>query len=275
MAILRNVDGSLRSGKMSKKSKEIHRVRDGREQVYVIENAHEGPASKAQKVHRSLFGKTNAVVNRIMNDPQQVSEWRERMEEYNRSITPGLPPFPKRFITVRQFVFASVSEQIKLKPSTRRRKADLPIVLPRGVRLQVKAFTDLTTGELYEILKARFTVFVGEQHIHYVDEDNIDYLATHFSLRRRSRVIAYARLYSDAEEGVLRVGRMLTIERNQGFAKYLMEQIIVEAKRQGASRLRLHAQTQAASFYEHLGFQPVGNIFTEAEIPHVCMEKGL
>ena len=275
MAIVRNIDGSKRSGKLSKQSKEIHRVRNGREHVYSIEKPYEGPPSDAQKLQRSIFGKTNAMVNAIMADPQQVAEWQARMEEYNSSIKPYLPPFPKRYKTVRKYVYAVISEQLKHKPAAKRRKAKLPLSLPRGVKLQVKAFSDLSAAELYEILKARFNVFVCEQHIHYLDEDNIDFIATHFSLRRKGLVIAYARLFPDAEEGVMRIGRMLTLERNKGFAKYLLESIAAEAAKQGAVKLRLHAQTQAVPFYEKMGFRPVGDIFIEAEIPHLCMEKQL
>ena len=147
--------------------------------------------------------------------------------------------------------------------------------VPRGVKLQVKLFPDLTASEIYEILKARFSVFVGEQHIHYLDEDNIDYLATHFSLRQKGLVIAYARMFPYKEKGVYTIGRMLTLERGQGFAKYLMEQIVSEARARQANTLRLLAQVQAAPFYEHLSFHTVGDIFNEAEIPHVLMEMTL
>ena len=273
MAIVRTPDGSQRSGKLNKQSKEIHRVRNGREHVYSIEKPYKGPPSDAQKLQRSVFGKTNAMVNAIMADPQQAEEWKARMEAYNHSIQPLLPPYPKRFKTVRQFVYTVISEQLKQKPAAKRRKAKLPLSLPRGVRLQIKPFSELSASEIYEILKARFSVFVCEEHIHYLDEDNIDYLATHFSLRRNGLVIAYARVFPDAEKGVLRIGRMLTLERNKGFGKYLMESIAAEAAKRGAVKLRLHAQTQAVPFYEKMGFHPVGDIFIEAEIPHLCMEK--
>jgi predicted GNAT family N-acyltransferase len=70
----------------------------------------------------------------------------------------------------------------------------------------------------------------------------------------------------------MRIGRMLTIERGKNFGKYLMAQMKEYAKSQGATKLRLHAQTQAVSFYEKLGFHTVGDIFEEANIPHVTME---
>ena len=197
------------------------------------------------------------------------------MQAYNRSIVPHHPPFPKRFKTVRAYAYAVISEQLTQTTTVKRRRAKLPIKLPRGVKMQIKTFADLSAAELYEILKARFNVFVMEQHIHYLDEDNIDYLATHFSLRRNGLVIAYARLFPDAEKDVLRIGRMLSLERGKGYAKYLIHKMIAIAAERGAHTLRLHAQTPVVPFYEHLGFHTVGDIFVEAEIPHVTMEMNL
>ena len=276
MAIVDNFDAKLTRGKTNKKSNEVHRVINGKEYTHTIENPYEGPISEAQKLQRKVFGQTNAIVNGIVNDPKQYKEWQARMEEYNRSVVrPDLPPFPKRYKTVRSFVYHMISEQINQKQATKRHRAKLPLTLPKGVKAYVKLFSELTNAELYELLKARFNVFVCEQHIHYLDEDNIDYTATHFMLRRKNIVIAYARAFKDTEKGVIRIGRMLTLERNQGFAKYLMEKIAAEAVKKGAHTLRLHAQTQVVPFYEHLGFHTVGNIFTEAEIPHILMERTL
>ena len=150
MAIVSDPEGRGIRGKTNKKSKEVHRMRNGREFVYSIENPYDGPASKAQKNHRSIFGKTNAIVNRIMADPEQVQEWQAKMEEYKRTAMPYATPGWKPFRTVRQYIYSVISEQLKNKPAARRRKANLPIILPRGVRLQIKAFSDLKAAEIYE-----------------------------------------------------------------------------------------------------------------------------
>lgn len=276
MAIIRNIDGRKVSGKLNKKSKEVHRVINGREFSHTIENPYQGPPSDAQKLQRKVFGKTNAIVNGIVSDPQQYMEWKKRMEEYNRTVNrPDLPPYPKRYTTVRAYVYHVISEQINRKQVTRRRRAKLPFALPKDVKTYIKLFSELTSVELYEILKARFSVFVCEQHIMYLDEDNIDYTATHFTLRKKNSVIAYARTFDDAEKGVICIGRMLTIERNKGYGRYLVERIAVEALKNGAHTLRLHAQAQAVPFYEHLGFVAVSAVFMEAGIPHVMMERKL
>lgn len=277
MAIVNNTDCSIKHGKLNKKDNVIHRVRNGKEHMYSIVDPYQGPASQAQKDHRSLFGKVNSVVNLIMADPVQQADWKKRMDEYNRSLDVCVPPFPKRFKTVRQYVFSVISQQFKQQASSKTQSADNQPTLPHGFKLHIDAFTDLSASDIYEILKARYAVFTIEQGITYLDEDNIDYIATHLSIRHNGLVMAYARLFPEAEKGTLRIGRMLTqcAVRGKGLGKYLMQQIIEEAKRQGAVKIRLHAQTHAVPFYQLFGFQPVGDIFCEAEIPHLCMEKSL
>ena len=275
MAKVHNTDYTIRHGKLNKRDEVIYREQYGKERMYTVRNPFQGPATKAQKDHRSFFGKVNSVVNLIMADPAQQAEWKARMDEYNRSINVCVPPYPKRFTTTRQYVFSVISNRLKqLNAANHNSETEQP-TLPRGIKLSVAAFSDLSAADIYEILKARYAVFTIEQGITYLDEDNIDYVSTHFSLRRNGQVIAYARLFPDADKEVLRVGRMLTLtsERGKGYGRYLMTQIIEEAKRQGFAKLRLHAQTHAIPFYELFGFQSVGDIFSEADIPHLCMEK--
>ncbi len=43
----------------------------------------------------------------------------------------------------------------------------------------IKTFDQLTSKEIYEILKSRAEVFVKEQKISYVDPDGVDYKSWH------------------------------------------------------------------------------------------------
>lgn len=275
MSKVQSTDHSIRHGKLNKKADIIYREQYGKQFAYSIVHPNTQPPSKAQKDHRKLFGQVNSIVNHIMADPAQEAEWTKRMEEYNRSIEPYKAPFPKRYLTTRQYVFFVVNQQLSNLSSAKRPKSNTNPALPKGVKPQIKAFSDLSASELYEILKARFNVFYLEQNIKYPDLDNIDYLATHISLCRNGQVIAYARLFPEAQPGVLRIGRMLTVERRQGLGRALMAFIIDEAKRQQAQTLRLHAQIQAAPFYERLGFVSVGTPFAEADIQHIQMDLPL
>lgn len=259
MATVENQDYSLRRGKLSKDDDLIYRIRNGKQQIYRAKK-NTTPATKAQKNMRSLFGKVNASVNIIMADPAQLKEWEARFKEQTQHQT------------VRQFVFASIREQLEKQLPKPKRKSDEPLVLPRGIRIRIKPFAELTTTELYEILKARYEVFMMEQHIHYQDLDNIDYAATHLALFRRGQVIGYARVYRTSEEGVWQIGRLLSLMRGKGFGMGLFGQAVEEAKRQGARLIRIHAQKPTVDFYKTMGFQAVGTEFMEAGIPHVCME---
>ena len=282
MAKVDNTDYTQKHGKMNRKDNVIHRVRNGKEHVYSIVDPYKGPASEAQKSTRSNFGKISSVVNRIIADPLQKAEWQQRLDDFNKSfiISPEHPQRP--YTTLHQFLYASVRKQIEQVPTP-------PTQLPKGVSLHIRTFAALSAAEIYEILKARYAVFTEEQHIIYLDEDDIDYFATHIYISRGPSVIAYARLFPDKEEKVFNsakyevekaptafiIGRMLTLERGQGFGARLMHSVIAEAKRQKAQILRLHAQTQAVPFYERFGFHTVGEVFIEADIPHIMMEMTL
>jgi ElaA protein len=270
MARTSTQDQSIRHGKMSKDSPVVYRVRNGKQQSYIL-NENTNPPSKAQNAHRAFFGKVNSLVNAIMADPVQQAEWEKRRLEYNHSV--ALDASKRRYKTTRSYTFAIVSAQIAEKEVSKRRKKSVQLVLPKGLKLHNKHFSELSTTELYEILKARFIVFYMEQHCYYQDMDDIDYQSTHLALHRKGRVVAYARLFPGDKNGQWHVGRLLSIERGKGYGRYIMEQAAVEAKRLGATSLLLHAQTHAEAFYRKLGYTSVGSVFMEADIPHIAMIK--
>lgn len=144
-----------------------------------------------------------------------------------------------------------------------------------SIATTIKEFGQLTTVELYEILKARFQVFVIEQECLYLDMDDIDYQSLHVFFSRGTTVVAYARLFAEQEPDVWHVGRVLTVERGVGLGKRLMEVVMQTARQQGARTLKMDAQTHAIEFYRRLGFSVCSDVFDEAGIPHVRMETAL
>lgn len=274
MAKVKDITFPKTSGKLNKKDDKIYRVRNGKQQSYIA-SENSVPPSKAQVAHRKLFGKVTAIVNAIEADPKQKAEWNKKRLAYNQNLTAKHDMITKRYSTVRSFAHFIISTQLEQAQAKKQRKNPIPKALPRGLKLHIKHFADLSTTELYEILKARFAVFYLEQHIAYQDFDDIDYNAVHLALHRKGRVVAYARLFQGDEPGQWSIGRMLTTERNNGYGKYILEQTISEAERQGANSIVLHAQTQVVSFYEQFGFRTFGNVFMEAGIPHIHMTKSL
>lgn len=58
--------------------------------------------------------------------------------------------------------------------------------MDKKVSLKSKYFDELTTKELYKILKARAEIFVVEQNCIYQDLDGIDYDSLHVFMRKRT-----------------------------------------------------------------------------------------
>lgn len=140
-----------------------------------------------------------------------------------------------------------------------------------------KKFEELTTTELYEIIKSRAEVFLLEQRIICQDLDDTDYKSMHFFMKNGKRVTAYLRaFYSDRENGIVTVGRVLTLEHKKGMGSELMKRSIAEIKKHFACKIiSVHAQKQAVGFYEKMGFHTVSGEFLEEGVIHITMELDL
>ena len=137
-----------------------------------------------------------------------------------------------------------------------------------------KEFSQLTTEELYEILKSRAEIFLLEQGIVCQDMDDIDYECMHYFFTSGNRVIAYLRAFvSDKENSVVTIGRVITLEHKKGLGSKLMKNSIADIKeRFNPSKIAVHAQKQAVGFYEKMGFVPVTGEYLEEGIVHITME---
>ncbi len=142
------------------------------------------------------------------------------------------------------------------------------------MNFKVKAFDELTTSELYEILKARAEIFIVEQDINYQDMDDIDYKSVHFFLEEDNKVLAYLRaFYHDDDKTVIKLGRVLSIRHKNGLGRVLLEKSLAAIKESfECEKIYIHSQTHAAGFYEKFGFKAVSGEFMEEGIMHVKME---
>lgn len=142
------------------------------------------------------------------------------------------------------------------------------------MNLIAKYFNELTTPELYEILKARSEIFIMEQNIHYQDMDNIDYKSLHCFFMEDDKVIAYLRaFYQDNNKEVVKIGRVLTLKHGNGIGRELLEQSLkVIKEKMKCKKISMDAQKYATGFYEKFGFQTVSDDFLEEGIVHVGME---
>ncbi len=137
--------------------------------------------------------------------------------------------------------------------------------------LHTKFFGELTTRELYEILRARSEIFLLEQGIICQDLDRIDYDCLHCFLEKDGDIVAYLRAYRQ-ESGEVKIGRVLSITHGIGLGTELMRQAIPKIKAAfGCTSIIIHAQKHAHEFYESVGFIATSSDFLEEGVVHVAM----
>jgi ElaA protein len=140
---------------------------------------------------------------------------------------------------------------------------------------KIKMFSDLTTIELYDILKAREEIFIVEQDCPYHDIDSNDQDAVHIFLEDKGQVICYLRILG---KGVrydeVSVGRVITraAHRRKGYGDELMERAIGYIEKvMGEKKVRISAQAYLGEFYGNLGFVKVSDVYLEDGIDHYEM----
>lgn len=139
--------------------------------------------------------------------------------------------------------------------------------------IKIKRFEDLTTSELYEILRCRAEVFVVEQNCDYQDLDMLDMASTHLYIEADGKIMAYLRVIDPGVKySAASIGRVLTMKefRGQGLTRLLMS----EAIRIGKSlcdTIEIEAQAYLTELYNSLGFRRTSDVFMLAGIPHVSM----
>lgn len=139
-----------------------------------------------------------------------------------------------------------------------------------------KSFEELTTRELYEILKTRAEIFVVEQNCAYQDIDGKDEISLHlFSRNKEGRVTACLRIFEKVDEpGVIQIGRVVTLEHGTGLGgRLLREAMRIIEKKYGHPKLYLEAQKYAVGYYAKVGFEVTSDDFLEDGIVHVEMRR--
>ena len=144
------------------------------------------------------------------------------------------------------------------------------------MELVVKHFNELSTNELYEILKTRSEIFVVEQDCVYQDLDDKDQDAIHvFCWNEAGRVAGCLRVFwKDEEAGIAQIGRVVTLEHGLGIGGEILHKGVELAIEQfKARKIYLEAQQYATGYYAKEGFEVVSDMFLEDGIPHVQMER--
>lgn len=147
------------------------------------------------------------------------------------------------------------------------------------MEFRLKKFSELTTSELYGILKLRSEVFVVEQNCAYQDLDDKDECAWHLFLEDEGSIVAVLRILPEnVSYDEMAIGRVAVKEshRNRGIAKKMMifaiDFITGDLKKTG---LRLSGQAYLTDFYIGLGFKKVSDSYLEDGIEHFEFSYGI
>ena len=146
-----------------------------------------------------------------------------------------------------------------------------------NVTWNIKNFEDLSTKELYKILKVRQEVFIVEQTCYYLDADGYDDKALHIWAETNGEIAAYCRIFSQGiKYPETSIGRVLTNTkyRNLKLGKTLIN-IALQAIETHfeTSECRISAQNYLLEFYKSFGFEDTGKKYLEDDIPHTEMVR--
>jgi len=138
-------------------------------------------------------------------------------------------------------------------------------------------FSQLTTLQLYELLRLRTDVFVVEQTCPYPELDGKDTeMGVHHLLGfKDAELVACARLlpqgvtYDNASIG--RVATRLSA-RGDGLGHQLLIQALVQVERLFPGQtIDIGAQEHLEKYYEQHGFKRISDMYLEDDIPHIDM----
>jgi ElaA protein len=141
----------------------------------------------------------------------------------------------------------------------------------------IKSFSELSTQELYELLKLRSEVFVVEQNCVYQDIDNKDQKALHVLGYFNNNIVGYSRLFDEGDyfENAS-IGRVIIAKnfRDKKWGNDLIKAAIDGIKKHfGKSQITISAQLYLQKFYEAHGFVVTSEEYLEDNIPHIEMKK--
>lgn len=146
------------------------------------------------------------------------------------------------------------------------------------IRWKLAPFEQLTTPQLYALLKLRVDVFVVEQTCPYPDLDDKDLQegVHHLMGFNGDQLVAYARLIpAGISYPSVSIGRVSTREshRGGGLGHKLLEQALIHCEQLWPGQaIEIGAQEHLANFYTQHGFVQTSEMYLEDDIPHVDMK---
>lgn len=154
-------------------------------------------------------------------------------------------------------------------------------LIPSDCQLHIKTFQQLTTAELYELLRIRSSVFIVEQNCVYQDPDGNDQTAIHIWMTQggnEGKVVAMCRICPQGTKmKSTSIGRVITTERGKGYGWLIMKVAIetVKSRMPEVGLIEIEAQADKQAFYERLGFVATSAPFMMEGLPHLNMRLNL
>lgn len=127
-----------------------------------------------------------------------------------------------------------------------------------------------------EAIKIRKTVFMDEQG--FCDEfDETDRIAKHIVIFEGKEPIGTCRFFKDGKKDIYLIGRIAVLKSYRGkkIGAELLQIAETQIKQYGGKQILLHAQKQAAPFYNKQGYQTFGAPDFDEGCPHIWMKKDL
>jgi ElaA protein len=138
-------------------------------------------------------------------------------------------------------------------------------------------FSELSTTQLYQLLKLRVDVFVVEQTCPYPELDDKDHQDNVYHLLgyQDQKLVACARLLAPGiSYPQLSIGRVATAQayRQQGLGKQLLSTALHQCEQLWPQQdIQIGAQVYLTAFYENFGFQRHSCDYLEDNIAHLDM----
>ncbi|MGF1815521.1 GNAT family N-acetyltransferase [Vibrio splendidus] len=138
-------------------------------------------------------------------------------------------------------------------------------------------FSELSTQQLYQLLKLRVDVFVVEQNCPYPELDGKDTLAgvEHLLGYADAELVACARLLPPGTSyDNTSIGRVATKQsaRGDGLGHQLIKEALTRCEALWPNKtIDIGAQQHLENFYASHGFETISEMYLEDDIPHVDM----
>lgn len=133
-----------------------------------------------------------------------------------------------------------------------------------------------TQFEYFSLIQIRATVFMCEQNVDPLLEiDDEDKTCDHFVVYDNDEIIGTCRILK--HEHNWHIGRVAVLKehRKKQCGSFMLNEVETLAREYGIKKLELGAQVGAMPFYENNGYQGYGDIYLDAGIDHMMMEKRL